>query len=175
MLKISGGEQCLLLSFFCEKCLEVSLRIEASFEWQEVRCKEHTSRHKAIKNRLLQRPDHTQTSKERRKFTRNRHTRTWTLIFIEELLLRSHAYDELVKANKVLLPSNFLSNMFSKPKSSQEENQGLSHPAARCSKFPFLCCSLAWSYVIEKKFAGGWNWHLSCWCNICSGKMIILI
>ena len=114
MLKISGGEQCLLLSFFCEKCLEVSLRIEASFEWQEVRCKEHTSRHKAIKNRLLQRPDHTQTSKERRKFTRNRHTRTWTLIFIEELLLRSHAYDELVKANKVLLPSNFLSNMFSK-------------------------------------------------------------
>ena len=103
------------------------------------------------------------------------HTRTWTLIFIEELLLRSHAYDELVKANKVLLPSNFLSNMFSKPKSSQEENQGLSHPAARCSKFPFLCCSLAWSYVIEKKFAGGWNWHLGCWCNICSGKMIILI
>ena len=163
-------------SFFCEKCLEVSLRIEASFEWQEVRCKEHTSRHKAIKIVFFK--DQT-TLKHRRSeeslLEIDTHTRTWTLIFIEELLLRSHAYDELVKANKVLLPSNFLSNMFSKPKSSQEENQGLSHPAARCSKFPFLCCSLAWSYVIEKKFAGGWNWHLSCWCNICSGKMIILI
>jgi len=107
VLKISGGLVSMPPAFFCEKCLEVSLRIEASFEWQEVRCKEHTSRHKAIKNRL-QRRDHTLKHWSERNFgllTKN--TRVNFDFYDYRLLLGSHAYDELVKANKVHFPTSF--------------------------------------------------------------------
>ena len=108
VLKISGGLVSMPPAFFCEKCLEVSLRIEASFEWQEVRCKEHTSRHKAIKNRL-QRRDHTQTLKGKKVGggAHQKYTRVNFDFYDYQLLLGSHAYDELVKANKVHFQTSF--------------------------------------------------------------------
>lgn len=155
MLKISGGEHCYLLRsrFFCEKCLEVSLRIEASFEWQEVRCKEHTSRHKAIKNRLLQRPDHTQTSKGRKFAARaqNRHTRELWFLLRSFYCATMHMMSWLRPIKSYYHQTSF-PICFSKPKSSQEENQGLSQQPLDVVNSPFCVALLS--------------------CNVCNWKEI---